>query len=139
VQVKCKKCKKTPRNCRCFQYRIEEVYTLVDGVEGKMWWLFVDNVATEPTRGEEVGTWQTRRNSKVYRRPQFVDGYGPIATITDEETLKLVEGAINDGTFFLDDFRETPGIRVAEFDRERRRRLPFLRKPRKRANEPARS
>lgn len=137
MQVKCKTCKKTPRNCRCFEYRIVEMNKM--GTTEKFWWVFVDNVATEPTRGEEVGTWQTRRNSTIYRRPQFIDEYGPVATITDETAFKLIQEAITNGIFFLADFSEIDGVRIAEFDRDRRRRLPFLRKPRKRANEPARS
>lgn len=120
--VKCRDCKKSPRNCTCYEFRIQ-------GVDGKVC-VYVDNVATEPVRGQEARTWQPRRNAKVWRSPTYVDAYGPVMYITDEAVLAEVDEKIKNGEFSLMDYKEREGCRVRNFERDLVRRMPFLRKAR---------
>lgn len=123
--VKCITCKKTPKNCRCFEYRLEPANDEISIVN-----VFVDNVATDAVRGEPVGLWQARRNAKIFRRPQYIDGFGPVLTI-DLKDVEEIERAIRNKTFFLDNYVDREGFNVKNIDKNLRRRLPFLRRPRK--------
>jgi hypothetical protein len=108
-QARCKMCKKTPRNCKCFEYRLEQFpgYKVV----------FVDNLATEPVSGEVVGTWQARRNGRVWRNPVYVDSFGPILRIFDEELAAEIEKEIEAGKFWLGNYVKREGCKVAELDK----------------------
>lgn len=127
--VKCFKCKKRPTNCTCFEYRIERL----DATHAAV---FVDNVATELVRGQDVLTWQPRRNAKVWVRPTFIDGFGPILRINGGEehhriNLETVKILIEEGNFFYENFRGLDGFRVPEYENTMARRFAFLRPPRK--------
>lgn len=121
--AKCMTCRKRPRNCRCFTYRITPG-------SGGQFAVLVDNVATEPVRGEEVGVWQPRRNAKMWIRPQFVDGIHVL--YFREENLNEIKEAIENETFFVEDYAGREGIRIPSFDRNYKQRLPFFRRARKR-------
>lgn len=125
-KVKCRSCKKSPRNCICYEFRIQGVNHQV--------YVYVDNVATEPVRGQEARTWQPRRNAKVWRSPTYVDAYGPVMQITDETILAEIDEKIKNKTFYLMDYKDVEGCNVREFDRSLVRRLPFLRRARQRAS-----
>lgn len=120
--VRCPDCRKTPRNCPCYEYRMA-------GINGQVG-LFVDNVATEPVRGQEARTWQARRNARIWRAPTYVDEYGPIMYIKDEALLAEIDEKIKNRTFFVLDYEKREGCRVRKFERDLLRRLPFLRRPR---------
>lgn len=109
VQARCKSCKKVPKNCRCFEYRLEALpgFKVV----------YVDNLATEPVSGEKVGTWQARRNGRIWRNPVYVDGFGPIMRIYDDELAKEIESEIEDGRFWLGNYVKREGCRVTNFDK----------------------
>lgn len=121
--VRCPDCRKTPRNCTCYEYRVIKV-------EDSLWWVMVDAVATEPVRGQEARTWQARRNARIWRAPTYVDEYGPICYINDEALLAEINDKIKNRTFFVLDYEKREGCRVRKFERDLLRRLPFLRRPR---------
>lgn len=122
IPVKCRTCKKTPKNCKCFEYRLE--------IENNMVYLYVDNVATDPVRNEEVGTWQARRNARIWRRPQYVDGFGPILVFDRTDALNVQE-EIDDGKFYLLNYENRDGYIIPRIEKGLKKRLGFLRKPRK--------
>lgn len=119
-KVKCRKCRKSPNRCTCFEYRLEKV--------GDTWAVFVDNVARMPVRGETVGTWQTRKNSMIYRRPQYIDSFGPICYTRDREIAKELMWAVREGVFHVKDFAGREGVHVKEYDPAISRTFSFLRR-----------
>lgn len=123
--LRCWVCRKKPRNCICFEYRIES--------EGLHWkaLVYVDNVCMEPVKGEAVRTWQARRNARIWSRPKMIDGFGPVLYIrlgpNAIELQEKIRKEIEEKTFHLDNWREVEGVSVRKFEKEMKK-LPFLRK-----------
>lgn len=123
-EVRCMSCKRRPSNCTCYEYEIQKFQ--------KGHAVFVSNVCTEPVRGQEVLTWQARRNSKERIRPTYVDLFGPILFIEGKENLAIVKAQIKEGEFYYEDFLDRDGFKVARFERTVVRKFAFLRPKRKR-------
>lgn len=128
IPVKCKKCRKTPKNCDCAEYRVE----LAAGNSSAYAYVYADNVATEPTRGEQVGTWQPRANARIWRRPQYVDSI-IVLYLHNAELYDRVKAEIEAGTFNPFNYKNVEGARVPDFPKENIRRFAFLRRAKQRA------
>lgn len=123
--TRCRSCRKKPANCHCYEYRLE--------IENNRGIVYIDNLAMEPVRGEDTGTWQLRKNGRVWRRPTYVDAFGPICILDKVDMIAEAEQTISEGTFNVDNYKEVAGCRVTEYERDISRKLPFLRRRRTRA------
>lgn len=127
IEARCFTCRKKPTNCTCFEYRIKRIDKNHAAV-------FVDNCCAMPVNDDETGTWQPRANATLRRRAIYIDGFGPVLYINENEDHQInretVKVMIEEGTFHYDKFRGRAGFRVPTFDREVVRRYAFLRKPR---------
>lgn len=125
IPVKCRKCRKSPKNCDCVEYE------LVSVSEGR-WRVLASNIATEPVRGQEARTWQPRANARVWRSPTYVDGY-IVLYLTDGLVAARVKEEIDSGEFNPFYYEGVYGARLPEFPKEIIRRFAFLRRARQRA------
>lgn len=120
IPVKCRKCKKAPRNCECVEYE------LVSVSEGH-WRVLASNIATDPVRGQEARTWQPRANARVWRSPTYVDAY-PVLNLTDPKLAAKVKEEIEAGTFNPFNYAEVENAKIPSFHKEHVRRFAFLRR-----------
>ena len=102
----------------------------MENVARNTFMIFADNVATEPVRGEEVGFWQPRRNARIWRRPQFIDGI-LLLTTNDPEIANKIDHEIKQNQFHILNWVGREGVRVPQYDKNMAKRLAIFRKPRK--------
>lgn len=129
--VRCPGCRKTPRNCLCYEYEVELLKKPDNLIKSPVARVWVHNMAMLPVRGEITGTWQARANAKIWRRPVFVDGFGPVLYLYADELVDEVKKAIENSEFNLLDYINREDCHVREFNRDHKRSLPILRRPRK--------
>jgi hypothetical protein len=136
VPTRCFKCKKPPKNCLCYTYRVERLPLLASSLYKDLILdcevaVYVDNIATEPVSGEGA-LWQPRKNAKVWKRPVFVDSFLLAYGNNDKVNFEEVEQLIEDNSYIDPETFRQLGLHVPDFDKSLQKRLSFFHAPRTR-------